>query len=138
MGLNFSNAFNGNEYKLATDDEKIIVKTTVNLPKDYWETSPITEEEFNQYEAFETDRTKELIKTIPQAIKDVDGDVSKFNLTIQQPGDRHVTVTVARDVNVRNPGTGEVTVGNTTRIISKVHKAKYRDTIKEMYDLFDD
>lgn len=138
MSLNFSNAFDENGYNLATDGEKVIVKTTVKLPKDYWDSSPITEEQFNEYEEFETERTKGLIKTIPLAMKEVDGDVSKFNLTIQQPGEKIMTVTVSKDVDIRNPGTGEVSVGNTTRIISKVHKGKYRDTIKEMYDLFDE
>jgi hypothetical protein len=140
--FNFNKAFAGEKYAMSKENTMLSIKTTINLPEDYWDISPISEEDFVAYNTFETERIKDIIREIPAGMEELkslhpETAVKNLNITIKQPGEKVSQVRFTKDKSLRNPGTRETYVADSCSILTKNLKSVYKETITDMLKDFD-
>ena len=87
--FNFNKAFAGEKYAMSKENDMLNIKTTINLPEDYWDISPISEEDFVAYNTFETERIKDIIKGIPAGMEELKSLHPDTNETTPLPLNLH-------------------------------------------------
>lgn len=115
---------------LDTDGKAVAYRK--QLSKAYWDEAPITKAQHSEYTTYEQEYVKQGIDSL-KAAHNAD-DVVKATLYMSVPGNKTVTVRTNKEANLRNPSTGETSVGVTARVSVKVAKSIYKDELNSLID----